>query len=132
GLETLRLFVGPRRVRIAAGQPAPRSIHLVALAPIDDDGRELAPQTFDHPPPPIPLRVTAAARQIEKRVVERISRDPGTFLELCQLFDQIVLQRTGGKRGVFRFRLGERFAMTSRAALHDPRSVLLIWYGGIH
>src|ERR1035441_2693742 len=92
GFETLRLLIISGRVRITSGQPTPRSIQLIGLAPVDDNRRCCPAQGFHDSAPSLPLRITATARQIQPGIVERITGDSGAFLEGDQIANQKVLK----------------------------------------
>src|SRR5215469_18140645 len=103
-LEALGLFVGSSGMRIAAGQPTPWAIHLVALAAVDYDRGEIPAQCFHDPAQAVPLRIAAAARHIEKCVVKRVAGDAGAFFECDQVTDEVILKGPRGEGGVFRMR----------------------------
>src|ERR1019366_8906472 len=90
--ETLRLLVVEGGVRIAPGEPAPRTVLMVRLATVDDDVGDVSAQLLHQAPPAPPLRVAARAVERQEGVVERVSRNSGAVVKSHGLFDEPILQ----------------------------------------
>ena len=89
--KAFRLLVVECRVRVAAGEPAPRTVQVIRLPSVDDDVGNAAPQFVHDAAPARPLRVRARAWVAEERMVKRISADARSIVERDESLDEMVL-----------------------------------------
>ena len=118
--EALGLLVVERRVRVAAGQPAPRAVEVIGLPPVDDDVGDAAAEFLHHAPPAGPLRVAARAVDVQERVVERVAAEAEPVVEGDERLDQPVLQAAEAEIAVQPLRVALRARSATPGSARTP------------